>query len=413
MSNRTSKLKHELLIPGDTSWELWSSTSLGAMEHVRSFDDSRPGSFATTAARRTLALPAASVWVLPAWLKGEREHLRDMANLHLERLSVRTPGHEQAMIVNSIDESAGSHLTRVVALKDVTTPLAELKLLPDDCQLSAMCFALAPNSITIWRELGRLVVAITVGPQLAYFSPMSASSLDQSGLAELNNICLQLTFQKVLESLSGIVLWMEDGDVERIHKMTGLEVRRDSRPGPRLIAGQQTGLMPMDVIAARQAQQASARHRMVALSAGFVIAVFVAAFSALMSIATSERDALREKIAEITPRASRVAGHRAAWMEAAPAVDPTQFPMQVLLNCMEPKSPELALMSFECTPDRVLIQGHTPSVEEALKYQQDIKDSENLTAFIWEAGVPKINERDNSATFELKGMLASAEVTKP
>jgi hypothetical protein len=413
MSNRTSKLKHELLLPGETSWELWSSGAFGAMECTKTFDDSCPGSFATAAARHTLALPAASVWVLPAWLKGEREHLRDMAQLHLERLSVRTPGHEQAMLAESIDETNGSHLTRVVALKDVTTPLAELKLLPDECRLSASCMALAPNSITIWRELGRLVVAITVGPQLAYFSPMSASSLDHSGLAELNNICLQLTFQKVLQSLSGIVLWIDDGDIERIQKATGLDVRRDSRPSPRLLPGTAATLMPMDIIVTRQAQQNASRYRMMGLAAGFVVAALVAVFSALMSMATHERDELREKIAEITPRATHVANHKAAWMEVASAVDPSTFPMQTLLHCMEPNPPEMAMLSFECTEDRILIQAHTPTVEEALKYQLDLKNVEALSGYTWDPGQLKINEKDNSVNFDMKGTLASAEEKKP
>jgi len=152
---------------------------------------------------------------------------------------------------------------------------------------------------------------------------------------------------------------------------------------------------------------------MIGLGAGLVVAAIIAAFSALMSMATSERDALREKIAEVTPRASRVANHKAAWMEVATAIDPTQYPMETLLRCMEPKSPELALMSFECTEDRVLIQAHTPNVEDALKYQQDIKNSESLAAFTWDTGQMKINEKDNSTTFELKGTLASAEAAKP
>lgn len=413
MSNRTSKLKHELLLPGETAWELWSSAALGAMERTKTFDDSCPGAFATTAARRTLALPAASVWVLPAWLKGERKHLRDMAQLHLERLSVRTPGHEQSMLAESIDEAEGSHLTRVVALKDVPTPLSELKLLPDECRLSAACYALAPNSITIWRELGRLVVAITVGPQLAYFSPMSASSLDQSGLAELNNICLQLTFQRVLQSLSGIVLWMEDGDIERIQKSTGLDVRRDSRPTPRLLPSSNATLMPMDIIVTRQAQQTAARYRVIGLGAGFVVAGLVAVFSAMMSMATRERDELREKIAEVTPRAAHVGNHKAAWTEAAAAVDPSTYPMQLLLHCMEPNPPEMALLSFECTTDRLMIQAHTPNVEEALKYQLDLKNVEALSGYTWDTGQLKINEKDNSVNFDMKGSLASAEVKKP
>lgn len=151
-----------------------------------------------------------------------------------------------------------------------------------------------------------------------------------------------------------------------------------------------------------------------ALGAGFVLAAAVAGFSALMSMATRERDSLREKIAEVTPKAAHVANHKAAWTEVASAVDPSQYPMEILLRCMEPQSPDLAMMSFECTEDRVLIQAHTPTVEDALKYQLDIKNSEALSAYNWDSGQLKINEKDNSTTFELKGLLASAaEVKKP
>jgi hypothetical protein len=69
------------------------------------------------------------------------------------------------------------------------------------------------NSITIFRELGRLVVAITSGSQLIYCTPLSSAHLDDHALAELNNICLQLGFQGVLGRLESIVLWIEDGDL--------------------------------------------------------------------------------------------------------------------------------------------------------------------------------------------------------
>ena len=405
MSNRTSKLKRELLFPGNTGWELWSGPPAGRLERVQSFEDG-PGSFATPAASHTLALPAASLWVLPAWLKGEKAHLRDVARLHLERLGVRTPGHEESLLIESLAEHDGSHLSRIVALKEVTTPLANLRLLPDVCQLSASCYTLAPDSLTLWRELGRLVVAITVGERLAYFSPMSASSLDQHGLAELNNICLQLTFQRVITSLSAIVLWIEDGDAERIQRLTGLEVRRQEKPVPHLAGESALTLMPGDIIAARDAARTATKRRTMALAAGFVMAAAIAGFSVLMTLATRERDALRDTIAEISPRAARVANHKAAWMEAAPAVDPERYPMELLLRCMSPKAAaDIALSSFDCAQDRIVIQGRATEIASALRYTEQIKNSEALLAYQWEASTPNINEQTGTTTFELKGKL--------
>jgi hypothetical protein len=234
MSNRSSKLKHELLVPGEHGWELWQGAPNTALTKTRDFDG-LPGAFATAAARRTLALPAASLWVLPAWLKGDEATLRDIAQLHLERLRVRTPDHAEALQVESLRAEDDSHLASIVALKDIPTPITDFRLLPDECRLSAACFKLPPDAIILWRELGKLVIAITVGSRLAYFSPMSAASLDHQGIAELNNICLQLTFQKVLTQLNGILLWTEEGDLNRIQTTTGLTVARHDRPEPQML----------------------------------------------------------------------------------------------------------------------------------------------------------------------------------
>jgi len=408
MSNRSSKLKYELLLPGEHAWELWTGTNVGPMQRARIFGTGGAGGFETANAQHVLALPAASVWVLPAWLQGQREHLNEVAQLHLERLGVRTPGHSEAMLVDTLSTGDGSHLARIVALKDVDTPLAHHRLLPDECRLNAACVALPTDAIIIWRELGRFVVAITIGSQLAYFSPLSSASLDQNGLAELNNICLQLSFQRILSSLTTIVLWTEEGDAQRMARVTGLEVVRQEKPAPQVPSSGRSKLMPADILASRASAKQSERRRLLLLSAGFVMAAVVAGFSFLMAEATRERDALREKVAEVTPRAAKILAQQAAWQEIAPAVDPNFFPMELLLRTMEPESSaEIGLTSFECTAKSVVIQGRAPEISPALKFTEDIKSSELLMAYQWEASTPKI-ESDNSASFELKGTLPEA-----
>lgn len=408
MSDRTSKLKQELLLPGEHGWQLWTSTATTTFSKANEFDFT-PGAFESANAKHTLALPASALWVLPAWLKGDTAHQRDMAQLHLDRLQVRTPGHPESLHVVSVIDEAEAHLARIVALKDLPTPLSDFRTLPDECRMSATCYPLPSDAITIWRELGKLVIAITMGPRLVYFSPLSSVALDHNALAELNNICLQLTFQKVLTSLSGIVLWADDGDLQRIKQTTGLDVSRQDKPAPRL-TGDASPLMPQDVILTRQSIVASGRRRTMLLGIGFMVAALVATFSFLMGVATRERDALREKIADITPRASKVASHQAQWMEVASAVDPEHFPMELLLRCMEPKSAaDVALMSFECTRDRIVLQGRTAEISPAFKYTEDIRNSDALIAYTWEPSTPAINATDSSATFQLSGSLSQTE----
>ena len=135
-----------------------------------------------------------------------------------------------------------------------------------------------------------------------------------------------------------------------------------------------------------------------------LVALAIAAIATLTVFASRERDQLLDRVAELTPRASKVEDHRKSWEEIASAVDPKRFPMGILLRCMEPESAqEIALTHFECAGDRVMLRGRSPSSSLALKYAQEIKNTESLGLFAWETPPPTMHS-DDSATFELKGV---------
>jgi hypothetical protein len=401
MSDRkTKKLIHELLLPGETSWELWRTSADGSYE-LAQVTEHGPGSFSKEASGHTLALPAVNVWVLPAWIQGEADHLQEMAGLHLERMSVRTAGHTQGMSLEVMSQRDSSHLVRITALKDQVTPLADHKITPRECRLSALCLDLPRNALVLWKELGRMVLAITSESGLLYFAPLSSTKLDTHAITEINHICLQLSFQRVIQEPSGIYVWTEDGDMEALRSASGLPVHVTEKPKPSL-TGMAGSLMPLDLIASRQAAASSARRRLLALSAAFVLSACVAVFTLLIGKISRERDALLEQVAAITPRASKVESQRAAWQEAAPAVDPDGSPLETLLRLMEPAaSSQITLTELEWTPKSVLLRGRAPEISPALKYMQEIKDTESLIAFNWEPGTPEIGE--NGAAFEVKG----------
>jgi ABC-type sugar transport system ATPase subunit len=114
---------------------------------------------------------------------------------------------------------------------------------------------------------------------------------------------------------------------------------------------------------------------------------------------------LRDKVAEMSPRAARVLEQKRAWQEAAPAVDPSQGPLQFLLAVQEPTaSTDVTLMEMEFTPKQVMLRGHTLNASTALQYSQEIHQSEMLMAFDWGEPSPPELAADESATFELKGV---------
>jgi hypothetical protein len=401
---RTRKPTHDLLLPGADGWTRWTGHEGAACELATDFG-AGTASFHKEPHRRILALPASQVWVLPAWLNGEVSHLRDMASLHLERQGVRLNDPQNGLQIQPLQEKDGAHLTRVLALKDLPNTTLDLARLPDEVVLSAACRPLPEDSIILQREMSRLVVTITHGKEIIYCSPLSAHRLDALALSELNHLCLQLGFQRVLGRVSAIVLWLEEGDITQIERVTGLPARREDQPAPVIPARGQSTLVPSEIFAARLRQQSKARTRTIALSAGFAIAACVAVMAVMISYASRQRDALLEEVAELSPRASQVLDHKKSWLEAAPAVDPTYFPMQVLLDSMTPSSSaEVSLTNFEWKPDRLVLRGRMPSAALALQYANEITEVENLTRYAWETPAPTIAS-DNSATFELTGEI--------
>lgn len=402
---RTRKPAAELLLPSAAVWQSWTGVEGALCQHKGEFT-AAGASFGKQAMRRVLALPASHFWVLPAWLKGDTEHLRSMALLHLERMGVKTGDDEASVQVRSIATKDGAHLVRIIALKDESVPLNDSTRLPDEVTHHALCYPLVSNSITVFRELGRLVVAITSGSLLVYCTPLSSTRLDDNALAELNNICLQLGFQGVLGRLESLVLWVDDGDLGKIQRVTGLTPFRCEMPAPTMPERGSSVLMPVELVSERQRQAARARTRLVALTIGSVLAAAIALVATLTALALQERNMLREKVAALTPRASRVMDHKKAWMEAAPAVDPSAWPQEVLLHCMEPESSkEASITHWEWTPDKLSIIGRMPGASLALEYTQALKVSEALAHFELD-GPPPVIASDQSATFEMKGGVA-------
>lgn len=398
--SKNRKQRTELILPGASSWECWSGLEMEPLV-MESELGANEVTFGREAQNRILALPATQVWALPAWLKGAPEHLREMALLHLERLGVRVDDAAESMQARVVTAHDESHLCCILALKAQPFAWSDERRLPGYAVVSADCYPLPSDSIIIWRELGRLVLAITCGSVLVYCSPLSANRMDEMALSEVNNICLQLGFQRVLGRVSDLVLWVEDGDLAQVRRLTGLDARRESMPQPVVPAA--TPLMPAELVSARHRQNVRAQQRMLGLAAGALAAVAIFTVVGLTTMAVRERTMLRDKVAELMPRAARVQDHQRSWEEVASAVDPGRFPMELLLRCMEPKSaPEVTLTHFEAEGTKLILRGRTELPATALQYAQEIKEAESLVAYAWETPPPAM-AADNSATFELKG----------
>jgi hypothetical protein len=397
----------EMIIPGATGWERWQAPEGQAGKLVDTAEADVDVAFGKGQMKRALVLPVSHVWVMPAWLKGDAELVKDMALLHLERLGIRVDEPERGLQLVEVSVKDDARLMTMLALKDEPSPLQLSSPLPDAILVSAETLPLEASSITVWRELGRLVIGITSGDKLVYASPLTASRFDERAIGELNNVCMQLGFQRVLGRVERLVVWLPEGegDLAMIEKTTGLPVSREAFPAWVMPETWGSRLEPLDLHLAKRMQETRTRQRVGLLSAGLVVAAAVAVMMVMITLALREQTMLREKVADMSPRAARVLDQKKAWQEASPAVDPSQGPLQFLLAVQEPASSgEVTLMELEFTPKRVMLRGHTAKAPTALQYTQEIHQSEMLMAYDWgEASSPEFGA-DESATFELKGV---------
>lgn len=402
------KSTQDLLLPGASGWERWTGLSgETCMQPAGALMPMPEPEFDRQAQTRMLALPVAHLWVLPAWLHGAESHLRDVAVLHLERMGVRLADPRHSLQMGTLAAREDAFLVRMVALKELPVPLAKLDRPPHTVVSSLFCLPFPADSMVIYRELGRLVLAVTHGMEVVYASVLTSRTLDVQALGEVNHLCVQLGFQGVLTHIQHLILWLDEseGDLDEVQKVTGLAALRQERPAPVMPPMSVEGLLPPELAEQRSHQAKSARTRVMLLTAGFAVAAAIAVLSVLTTWATQERDLMRQRVAELTPRASQVMDQKRAWIEAAPAVDPTTFPAQILLECMTPESAgEVAMTHFEWTPGQILLRGRTPTPSLALQYAREIADADTLSRFKWETPPPAIAS-DNSATFELKGGL--------
>jgi len=407
MAKARKKALCEMIVPGANGWERWQAPEGLAGKFVDRVEADAELAFGKGQLKRALVLPVAHAWVMPAWLKGEAALVNDMALLHLERLGIRVEEPGRALQLIEVTAREDARLMTMVALKDEPAPLQSNSPVPDEVMVSAAMLPLPPSCIAVWRELGRLVIGITSGEKMVYASPLTATRFDERAMGELNNVCLQLGFQRVLGRVEHLVLWLpeEEGDLALIERTTGLPVSRQEIPAWVMPEKWDGKLEPLDVHLARQTQETRTRQRVGLLSAGLVIAAAVAVMMVMITLALREQSMLRDKVAEMSPRAARVLEQKRAWQEAAPAVDPSQGPLQFLLAVQEPTaSTDVTLMEMEFTPKQVMLRGHTLNASTALQYSQEIHQSEMLMAFDWGEPSPPELAADESATFELKGV---------
>jgi len=103
-------------------------------------------------------------------------------------------------------------------------------------------------------------------------------------------------------------------------------------------------------------------------------------------------DWLETRLNAVRPRAEAVQAAEQHWKALLPAVDPSRYVVEILLQVSEclPPGDTVRLTAFDATPDNVTIQGEAPSPAAAVEFSEKLKARQDLRRYHFKADPPGI-----------------------
>ncbi len=411
-----------VLFPGENAWELWRGRVGEPLDLHHRFETSDRAAFQNgskqskqdgATARRIVGLPVHSVVALPMWVTvpGESENeVRQAAELQLERAGLRARNESRGVDFSLIEKEASRSLILAQGLTDQTPRLAEQSQLATDHVAAPFLLPLPPNHLTIWRELGRLVAAITRQGRVVFFDALSAPDLDNAAIQEIHRMAAQLSLLDMLNTVEGIMLWTPEGDAQSIADATGLGVDRADRPGPVYTEGLSSQLEPRSARVARQRAGQRNRARKIARLVGIGIGAVTLIICAVLGWCTWQRNILRNEVAKLRPRAAQVEAMSERWASVASAVDKDAFVLETLLAIQSlPAAQSVSLDKFELREAGISIEGTAASATQALRFLDALSGADAFTDYQWTFPQPTFDgDSAAEAKFEIEGTRGEA-----
>lgn len=385
---RALRGQRTVLLPGSTEaqpWEVWT-TGDGAhcLQACQRPQDHSAGN------GTALALPVAQVVALPLWLQEtDPKRFREMIQLQLEARGLQPRAGEGTFEWSLVIQEE----TRTLVLAAALATLLPEELETDACpvfELSARCFPLPPDALTVWSEQGRLVVAVTRGRQLAYFQALSEAELTARAIQDLTCVATALQMQKIIGNLREIVAWtaLISTEMAALQSALGLPVRQDSKPAP-VLPREAWNLVPQQVETVKR-QRATRRWQSLAAVIAVVLGIgLVAALGLRLFLTSREIAGLRQWQTAHASSLQTISDTRAAWQDLQPVVDTGNYPLEVLLQVAGAlPADQVHLTLFEQEGYHLLIKAEARNLTAGFQFFDQVKRNPKLKSYSWEMTQP-------------------------
>jgi len=377
-----------VILPGVLGWEIW--TGNGATLSLTEVEPKlRPIDFTELGNVKQLSMvfPVQEANFVPFKIQVEEAALREeLISMQLEQLKAQPDEFGGDLLDTFPIQEKGTEET---VLATVLEPQYEGSLpsqTPQEFDLSARCYDFAPDSVTVWKELGRFVFAVTQGSALIYAQKLPYDEFSQEAALEIKLAVTQLNFQGLSVTPKRLLLWDDASlmSTDQLSAVMGIPVEPSAKPSPRL-PEKRSKLLPADVRAERLEQQMKQRLLIGGGVLGLLLIGFVG-FAVFQWVnLTQEIEQKEAEYAQLRPIEMQVLAHQTEWMELEPLLDQERWPVELMYQvglCM-PRTGGLRLELCEFDESGLKVYGSSTDLKAANTFDLQLKRNAKLRDFEW------------------------------
>jgi hypothetical protein len=396
------KSQHQTLsFPGEGARETWLCGADGRCRQAEFSANAKAGVLGIEA----LALDSAPFWFMKA--EGAEQDLKEAVTLRWEALGSSMDEGAMPWAFWPVKETDKHILVGTMAICEELPQVDWAQAAAfEQYEPSARLLPLPSDGLAIWKELGRLVVAITSRKELLHVAVLTSRSLDAEAALEIRDLCQALIAHEFPVPVENVRVWTAC-DADFVPQMACLfekaAFQKEPRPDP--VLPRETGrLVPAQVAAIRREKQAQVKKLLVYAAVAAVYVIFFGAWWAGLKWRESKLDAVAARLAAEQPEIEIVREAQQNWLDMEPAINPDLYPVEIFHQIVSLLPPEgIRLKEFQMDGDKIVVGGEATSVNHALGFKDKLAACKPLQRYVWNFPVPRIRDDDNRAEFRAIG----------
>ncbi len=416
MKPASANIEAGICLPGEQSWELWKQSS-GGLQLAQSGNS--PADFKTAG---IFGYPVSAAFALPIRAAtGDEELLPDIVEFQLEKQNLKPDTPVGRLLDWRMVEREENNTLLLASVLNSQMADDLPKEAPQRFEFSPSLYYLPDDHLVIWKELGRLVFAVTRRDQTVYFHALNTPSLTVETAAEIEQLLMPLYAQGIITGLDGVMLWtesVEPGAAEELARVFNVRVRSERRPHP-MVPEKPSAIEPVSVAMAKIRSARLRRVRNIVFGCLAAYLAVPAFFGVRWYLAEQNLYKLKKDVNSMQFQYGHVESTMARKKMIDPLINPAKYPIELLNQVLTPlyqpgnqvrlKSVEIQRFVQDDGADRasILIRGETANAQStaaASSYATRIKNNPALKEFAWAA--PKIEE----AKLDVRPFTLSGEV---